>query len=91
MWINPLDAENRGIALDDPVRVSGSRGRLDSIAFVTPRIAPGVISVPQGAWYTPNEEGIDEGACASTLASLVSSNIAKGNTQQTILAEIEKL
>lgn len=91
VWINPLDAENRGIALDDPVRVSGSRGRLDSIAFVTPRIAPGVISVPQGAWYTPNEEGIDEGACASTLASLVSSNIAKGNTQQTILAEIEKL
>lgn len=91
VWINPSDAERRGIDMDDPVRVSGTRGVLESKAFVTPRIAPGVISVPQGAWYTPNDEGVDEGACASTLASLTSSNIAKGNTQQTILAEIVKI
>ncbi|MGO1471881.1 MAG: DMSO/selenate family reductase complex A subunit [Flaviflexus sp.] len=91
VWINPADAEKRGITMDDPVRVKGNRGALDSKAFVTPRIAPGVISVPQGAWYTPNDEGIDEGACASTLASLVSSNIAKGNTQQSIIANIKKL
>ncbi|MFT0846959.1 DMSO/selenate family reductase complex A subunit [Actinomycetaceae bacterium L2_0104] len=91
VWINPLDAEDRGIATDDPIRVDGKRGALRSIAFVTERIAPGVISVPQGAWYTPDADGVDDGACASTLASLTSTPIAKGNTQQQIIAQVTKL
>ena len=28
---------------------------------------PGVVNVCQGAWYTPDEEGVDIGGCANTL------------------------
>jgi len=53
VWMNPADAQTRGIANDDTVYVFNARGRIRITARVTPRIAPGVISVPEGAWYTP--------------------------------------
>ena len=43
------------------------RGRVSIRAWVTERIKPGVISIFEGAWYTPDEKGIDRGACANTL------------------------
>lgn len=91
VWINPADAKPRGIEEGDEIKVTSRRGALTSIAFVTTRIAPGVISVPQGAMYTPDETGLDVGACASTLASLTPTPIAKGNTQQSIIAEVTKI
>ncbi len=91
VWINPVDAAPRDISNGDPISVHNNRGKLISVAFVTERIAPGVISVPQGAYYTPDADGVDRGGCASTLASLTATPIAKGNTQQSIIAEVTKL
>jgi len=34
---------------------------------VTERIKPGVISIFEGTWYQPDENGVDQGACANTL------------------------
>ena len=53
VWINILDAQSRGIANGDQVFVYNDRGTLRLEAKVTERIMPGVISVPQGAWYSP--------------------------------------
>ena len=36
-------------------------------AEVTERIRPGVVDIPQGAWYDPDEKGTDRGGCANVL------------------------
>jgi len=90
VWMNPLDAEERGLELGDMVHVYNDRGRLKLPVKVTPRIAPGVISVPQGAWYEPNKDGVDEGGCVNTLTALRPSPLAKANPQHTNLVQVEK-
>lgn len=49
VWLNPLDAEKRGIKNGDMVRVFNARGELRIPAKVTPRIMPGVSAMGQGA------------------------------------------
>ena len=90
VWINPIDADERGIKNDDMVDVFNDRGRMRIPAQVTPRIAPGVISVPQGAWYAPNEDGIDIGGCVNLLTKYHPTPLAKGNPCNTGLVQIEK-
>jgi anaerobic dimethyl sulfoxide reductase subunit A len=90
MWINPVDAASRGIDNGNTVYVFNGRGRIKILAKVTPRIAPGVISIPQGAWYKPNSKGVDVGGCVNTLTSQHPTPWAKGNGQHTILAQVEK-
>jgi len=91
LWINPLDAEPRGIAHGDVVRVYNQIGRTEVRAKVTPRIMPGVLSLPQGAWYTPDENGLDKNGCINILTSQRPSPLAKGNPQHTNLVEVEKV
>lgn len=67
MWINSADAKARGICDGDKVRVFNDRGEIIIPAKVTERIMPGVVDVPQGAWYHPDERQVDRGACANVL------------------------
>ena len=57
LMINPLDAEPRGIKTGDKVRVFNDRGSLVIPAFVTARVIPHLVAMPQGAWYKPDENG----------------------------------
>lgn len=91
IWINTLDAQARGINHGDTVRVYNGRGMVQVKAKVTPRIMPGVLSLPQGAWYKPNKKGIDEGGCINTLTKTHPTPLAKGNPQHTNLVAIEKI
>jgi anaerobic dimethyl sulfoxide reductase subunit A len=67
VWINPVDAKPRGIKDGDEVHVFNDRGTVVITAWVTERIIPGVVCIFEGAWYQPDENGIDRGACANTL------------------------
>ncbi|MGC3954764.1 MAG: molybdopterin-dependent oxidoreductase [Propionicimonas sp.] len=90
VWLNPMDARARGIRNDDEVLVFNARGTVRTIARVTPRIAPGVVSLPQGAWYRPDAEGVDVGGCVNTIMKYHPSPLAKGNPGHTALVEIKK-
>ncbi len=96
-WINPIDADARGIAMDDEIEVFNDRGMIRLPAFVTPRIIPGVISVPQGAWYKPSStrkdaagRPVDEGGNVNTLTKYHPSSLSKGNPQHTNLVQVRK-
>ena len=67
VWINSIDAESRGIQHGDLVDIFNERGRIRIPAKVTERIIPGAVLIYQGAWYNPNEEGVDVGGCGNVL------------------------
>lgn len=90
-WINPIDAKQRKIENYDKIRIFNDRGELHTTARVTPRIAPGVVSVPQGSWYKPDKKGVDQGASVNTLTSWHPSPLAKGNAQHTALVQVERI
>jgi anaerobic dimethyl sulfoxide reductase subunit A len=91
LWINSLDAQKRGIRHNDRVRVFNDIGTSIVRAKVTPRIMPGVVSLPQGAWYRSADNGIDRGGCINTLTRQRPTPIAKGNPQHTNLVQVEKV
>ena len=91
LWINPLDAQIRGIVHGDLVRVFNQFGRTEVRAKVTRRIMPGVTSLPQGAWFTPDDTGLDRNGCVNVLTSQRPSALAKGNPQHTNLVQVEKV
>ncbi len=93
VWLNPIDATQRGISNGDTVRVFNRRGEVRLAAKVTPRIMPGVTAMGQGAWHDARMDGdrIDKGGCVNTLTTLRPSPLAKGNPQHSNLVEIEKV
>ena len=90
IFINPLDAVERNIRDGDLVRVWNERGELVIPARVTPRILPGVVDIPQGAWWAPNESGVDFGGCVNVLTSERWTPFAFGTAQHTIMVQVEK-
>ncbi|MDP4083608.1 MAG: DMSO/selenate family reductase complex A subunit [Bacillota bacterium] len=91
MWLNPQDAKARGISNGDRVQVFNDRGSLVIDVRVTERIIPGVAAIPQGAWYSPNESGIDQRGSLNVLTSQRPTVLAKANPQQTNLVEVKKV
>lgn len=69
VWINSNDAAARGIENGQKVRVFNSRGATLLPAKVTDDIASGVVSIKEGAWYTPGEDGDDTKGCANALSA----------------------
>ncbi|WP_019850410.1 DMSO/selenate family reductase complex A subunit [Desulfitobacterium sp. PCE1] len=90
LWLNPQDAAEREIEDDDTVRIFNDRGTVKVKVKVTPRLIPGVCSLPQGAWYTPDDKGVDIRGCINTLTTWDPTALAWGNPQHTNLVQVEK-
>ena len=91
LWMNPTDAEARSISDDDQVLIWNDRGQVKVPVRVTERIMPGVTALAQGAWYRPDQEGVDTNGCINVLTSLRPTPFARGNGQHTNLIQVKKL
>jgi anaerobic dimethyl sulfoxide reductase subunit A len=69
VWINTGDAAARAIINGQLVRIFNGRGETRLPAKVTDRIAPGVVSIKEGAWFTPDGSGADTRGCANVLTA----------------------
>lgn len=91
MWINPLDAGQRGIKNGDMIRIFNDRGEVHIAAKVTPRMMPGVVALGEGAWYSPDSKKIDRAGSINVLTSQRPSPLAKGNPSHTNLVQVAKV
>lgn len=91
VWINPIDAQKRGIKNGDTVRIFNDRGETRVMANVTPRIMPGVTAMGEGAWYMPDGNRVDHNGSFNVLTTQRPSPLSKGNPQHTNLVQIERV
>jgi anaerobic dimethyl sulfoxide reductase subunit A len=90
VFINPIDAAPRGIRDGDAVKVFNARGALVLPCRLTPRIMPGVVDIPQGAWWAPAADGVDRGGNVNVLTSSRWTPFAFATAQHTIMVELER-
>lgn len=90
LFLNPLDAAPRGIRDGDWVRVYNDRGSIVLPCRLTERILPGVVDIPQGAWWTPDEQGVDRRGSVNVLTSERWTPLAFGTAQHTVMVQVER-
>jgi anaerobic dimethyl sulfoxide reductase subunit A len=56
LFMNTLDAKERGIENGDPVLITSAHGKSLRPVEVTERVMPGVVLLPHGAWVEVDEE-----------------------------------
>lgn len=66
-WINPADAETKGVKTGDVIEIFNDRGRARFKAFVTNRIVQGNINVAHGKYAQWNEQGVEMGGEGNVL------------------------
>jgi biotin/methionine sulfoxide reductase len=98
LWINPVDANARGITSGDVVRLFNDRGACLAGAVVTDHVRPHVVQLATGAWFdpapTPHQGGNALPLCVHGNANVLTrdagtSKLAQGSSAQTCLVEIE--
>lgn len=95
MRINPLDAAARGIADGDIVRLFNARGACLAAACVDAAVMAGVVQLPTGAYYDPDDPESDAPLCVHGNPNVLTrdvgtSRLAQGCTGQHTVVEVEK-
>jgi anaerobic selenocysteine-containing dehydrogenase len=85
--IHPLDAESRGIANGDAVRVWNDYGEVRVAARLNPDLRPGVVYLPKGLW----SHNTFSGTTANALAPDTLTDIGKGACFNDARVEIDKI
>jgi anaerobic dimethyl sulfoxide reductase subunit A len=91
VFINPIDAKARGLENGQMARVFNDRGEMRIACRVTNRVMPGVVAIPQGAWWEPGADGVDRGGSINVLTSERWTRLAFANAQHTIMVEVAKI
>lgn len=93
LWMHPDDAQARGIAEGDIIKVFNPRGALLAGVHLTRDILPGVVQMSTGAWYDPlnaqEQNSLDKHGNPNVLTNDIgSSRLGQGCTAQTCFVEI---
>jgi len=93
--LNAEDAQARGIAEGDVVKIFNDRGALLAGAVLVDRVRPGVIELSTGAWYDPLEPGkigaLDVHGNPNVLTpDHGTSKLGQGPSAHSTLVEVEK-
>jgi biotin/methionine sulfoxide reductase len=95
MRLHPSDAAPRGIADGDIVRLFNARGACLATAAVTEDVRPGVVQLPTGAWYDPEDPEDAQALCVHGNPNVLTrdvgtSSLAQGCTGQLTSVEVER-
>lgn len=93
--MNPADADPRGIADGDIVRLFNERGACLAGVRLSDGIRPGVIQLPTGAWYDPMDPAEDAPLCVHGNPNVLTrdvgtSSLAQGCTGQLTTVDVER-
>jgi biotin/methionine sulfoxide reductase len=93
--IHPADAAVRGIADGDIIRLFNERGACLAAVHVTDGIRPGVVQIPTGAWYDPEDPEEDQPLCVHGNPNVLTrdvgtSALAQGCTGQLTTVQVER-
>ena len=96
MLINPLDAISRGIEDGDLVRLFNDRGACLAAARLSADVRPGVVALPTGAWFDPQDDGGSEtplerhGNPNALTRDKGTSRLAQGASANSALVEVAR-
>lgn len=93
--MHPQDAQARGIADGDIIRLFNDRGACLACAWVTDEVMAGVVQLPTGAWYDPIDPAQDQPMCVHGNPNVLTldigtSSLAQGCSGQLTAVEIER-
>jgi anaerobic dimethyl sulfoxide reductase subunit A len=90
LWMNPRDAEERGIGDGWQVQVASPQGKVRVKAIVTEDIMPSVVSLLEGAWPVFDSEGVETAGSTNVLTSTVPTEPSKGSRTHSVLVQVSK-
>jgi biotin/methionine sulfoxide reductase len=95
MRIHPADAAARGIGDGDIVRLFNARGACLATAAVSEDVRAGVVQLPTGAWYDPEDAEDAMALCVHGNPNVLTrdvgtSSLAQGCTGQLTSVEVER-
>lgn len=89
LTIHPTDAAERGIGTGELVRVFNARGACQAKVSVSDDIRPGVVALPTGAWFDPDQAGTDTQGNPNVLTRDVgTSRIGQGSSAHSCLVDV---
>ena len=93
--MHPGDAAARGIADGDIIRLFNDRGACLAAVRLSEQVRPGVIQLPTGAWYDPEDPMEDKPLCVHGNPNVLTrdvgtSRLAQGCTGQLTAVQVER-
>ncbi len=93
--LHPDDAESRGLAAGDIVRVYNARGACLAGVIIDPNLKPSVVQMSTGAWYDPDTGDASQGMCKHGNPNVLTldkgtSSLAQGPIAHTCMVQVEK-
>ena len=90
--INSEDAARRNITDGDIVKVFNDRGACYARAHITEETRSGVVALPTGAWFAPDENGADRFGNPNVLTlDQGTSRIGQGSSAHTTLVDVRRV